>query len=57
MDINYSARYDLFTLAQMSINGMHLYSGGAEKSRLEKMSALVNWEPAQKYLNVCVTPL
>lgn len=54
MDINYSARYDLFTLAQMSINGMHLYSGGAEKSRLEKMSALVNWEPAQKYLNVCV---
>ena len=28
--------------------------GGAEKSRLEKMSALVNWEPAQKYLNVCV---
>lgn len=31
MDIDVSARYDLFTLAQMSINGMHLYSGGRRK--------------------------
>ena len=36
MDIDVSARYDLFTLAQMSINGMHLYSGGGGEKSFRK---------------------
>lgn len=54
---NDSASYDIYTLGMMSLNGMHLYSGGGEKSRLEKVSALVKWKPAQQYLNVCVNSI
>lgn len=49
-----TARFDLLNMFCGSIGDMKLYSAGGEKSRLEKTRALLDYEPAQKYLNVCV---
>lgn len=48
-----TAYYDLFTVAMMSTPGLAVYSGGGDKSRLEKVKAISDWHIAQKYLNVC----
>lgn len=48
------AHYDLLLMFCASIGEMRFYSSGSDKSRLEKTRALLDYEPAQKYLNVCV---
>ena len=48
------ASYDLLTFAMASIGHLQYYSTGAENNRLEKTKELIDYEPAQKYLNVCV---
>lgn len=48
-----TAYYDLFSVAMMSTPGLMVYSGGGAKSRLEKVTAIVDWPIAHKYLNVC----
>lgn len=49
-----SASYDLFSFALTSIGKIKYYSTGAEINRIEKTKELINYEPAHKYLNVCV---
>ena len=48
------ASYDLFTFAMASIGKMHFFSTGGENERLDKTKELINYIPAQKFLNVCV---
>lgn len=50
-----SAYYELLSLQCFSIPGLRLYSEGGEKSRFEKTRELVDYEPAQKHLHVCLT--
>lgn len=52
-----ASHYDLFTLKMASIGGMQYHSTGAEVTRFEKTRSLVNYEPAQRHLNVCVQSL
>lgn len=49
-----SALYDLLTFNTISFGGLNVYSSGGAVPRIEKTKELVNYEPAQKYLNVCV---
>lgn len=49
-----AAQFDLLSMFCASIGEMKFYSTGSDKSRLEKTRALLDYEPAQKYLNVCV---
>jgi len=48
------AHYDLLLMYCASIGDTKFYSTGSDKSRIEKTRALLDYEPAQKYLNVCV---
>lgn len=48
------AHYDLLLMFCASIGEMKFYSAGSDQSRLNKTRALLDYEPAQKYLNVCV---
>lgn len=48
------AHYDLLLMFCASIGEMKFYSAGSDQSRLKKTRALLDYEPAQKYLNVCV---
>lgn len=49
-----TAQFDLLSMFCASIGNMKFYSSGGDKSRLEKTRVLLDYEPAQKYLNVCV---
>lgn len=46
--------YDLLSSLTLSINGVHFYSSGGGVSRIDKTKYLSTYEPAYKYLNVCV---
>lgn len=46
--------YDLLSLDCLSNENLKIYSEGAAYERLDKMAHLVDFEPAQKYLQVCV---
>ena len=46
--------YALFNIFNASIGKMKFYSTGADKNRVEKTRALIDYKPAHKYLNVCV---
>lgn len=48
------AHYDLLLMFCASVGEIKFYSSGSDKSRLEKTRTLLDYEPAQKYLNVCV---
>lgn len=54
---NDASHYDLLLLSAASIGNLHYHSTGAEVTRFEKTRFLVDYEPAQKYLNVCVQSL
>lgn len=49
-----SAHYDLLLLDALSTPTLQLYSEGMTLTRFEKEAELANWEPAQKYLHVCL---
>lgn len=48
------AHYDLLTLWAASNGSMEFLSTGGSLSRFEKVQALKGYEPAEKFLNVCV---
>lgn len=48
-----SAYYDLLTSKCLSTENIDFYSAGIEKSRLEKVEQISNYEPSYRYLNVC----
>lgn len=49
-----SAHYDLLSLQCFSTSSLHIYSEGGEKTRLEKLQDIADFEPAQQYLHVCI---
>ncbi len=51
------AKFDLLSFFCCSIGGIKFYSVGGDKTRVEKTRSLLNFEPAQKYLNVCVNKI
>ena len=46
--------YDLISLGALSSSSLKIYSEGAAYERLDKIAHIINFEPAQKYLEVCV---
>ena len=46
--------YDLLLLDCLSTENLKIYSEGAAYERLDKIAHIVDFEPAQKYLEVCV---
>lgn len=46
--------YDLISLDALSSSSLKIYSEGAAYERLDKLAHIVDFEPAQKYLQVCV---
>lgn len=46
--------YDLLLLDCLSTENLEIYSEGAAFERLDKIAHIVDFEPAQKYLEVCV---
>jgi len=49
-----SAYYDIFNLNMLSTETTTLYSTGALYNRVEKTKIVAGFEPAQRFLNVCV---
>lgn len=49
-----SEHYDILTFGLITVPGTNWYSEGADKSRQDKVKALIKWPPSFKYLNVCV---
>ena len=49
------ASYDVFSLDAFSTAGLKIYSEGAAYGRYDKTAHIVDFEPAQKYLQVCVS--
>lgn len=45
--------YEPILLPILSSTGIDFYSGGVNTSRMEKIRALVEYEPSYEYLNVC----
>lgn len=52
-EINDSCYHELLALNVFSTPSLRIYSEGGAITRMEKQQALVDWEPAQKYLHVC----
>ena len=48
------AHYDLLSLDCFSTETLKIYSGGGALSRFEKCKALLDFAPAQEFLQVCV---
>lgn len=48
------AHYELLSLQCFSTSGIRIYSEGGEKERIDKTRDIVDFEPAQKYLHVCL---
>ena len=48
------AHYELLSLQCFSTSGLRIYSEGGEKERIDKTRDLFDFEPAQKYLHVCL---
>lgn len=46
--------YELLSLDVFSTPSLRVYSEGMGKSRLQKLSEVVKYEPSYKYLNVCL---
>lgn len=46
--------YDLISLDALSSSSLKIYSEGAAYERLDKLAHIVDFEPAQMYLQVCV---
>jgi hypothetical protein len=51
-----TADLDLLLLNAFSCPDFQIITGGAKSNRVEKTSAISCFEPAQKYLNVCLYP-
>lgn len=50
----FDAHHELLSLDSFSTRGLQFYSDGAPLTRYEKIKDLLDWEPAQKFLHVCV---
>ena len=49
-----SGTYEMLSLPLLSTHNLRIYSEGEGLSRMEKLKAVVEYEPAYKYLNVCL---
>lgn len=54
-DVKDAAHYDLLSLDSFSTQNLKIYSEGGAKERYDKILELVDFEPAQRYLQVCVS--
>ena len=50
-----AAHYDMLTLNSASIPGLDFISTGGSLDRIAKTKTIADYDPAYKYLNVCVT--
>ena len=50
-----AAHYDMLTLNSASIPGLDFISTGGSLDRITKTKTIADYDPAYKYLNVCVT--
>ncbi len=48
------SHYELLSLQCFSIPGLRIYSEGGEKTRFDKTKDIVDFEPARKFLHVCL---
>lgn len=53
-DTHDSAYYELLSLPCFSTSSLKIYSEGGAENRIEKTAAIVDFEPAQKFLHVCL---
>lgn len=51
---NCSGTYELLLLSVLSTPQLRIYSSGMGKSRFDKISEVIHYEPSYKYLNVCI---
>ena len=54
-DLNDAAHYDLLSLDSFSTQNLKIYSEGGAKERYDKILELIDFEPANNYLQVCVS--
>jgi len=54
IDFRNCARYDLLTLHCAQTETLALYSAGGQVHRMDKLAALADWEPAQRWLHPCI---
>ena len=50
-----SGEYELLSLPVFSTHQLTIYSEGANKTRMDKLRTVANFEPSYKYLNVCLS--
>lgn len=50
-----SSYYDLLSLSCFSTDGIKIYSEGGERTRLDKIKSIIDYEPARKFLHVCIS--
>ena len=53
-EANSCGSYEMLSLPLLSTHNLRIYSEGEGLSRMEKLKAVVEYEPAHKYLNVCL---
>lgn len=53
-ECNTPDQYEIFALSNFSLRNLKIFSEGCTLTRFEKTKNLINFEPAQKYLNVCI---
>lgn len=46
--------YEILSLPLFSTHSLRIYSEGENKSRLQKLKIVANYQPSYKYLNVCL---
>lgn len=53
LDVHNAARFDLLTVHCAQTESMKVYLSGSQIKRCDKLVALADWEPAQKWLHPC----
>lgn len=54
IDLHNCGRFDLLTLHCSQTESLKLYSAGGQTHRMDKLAALADWEPAQRWLHPCI---
>lgn len=54
IDLHNCGRFDLLMLHCSQSESLKLYSAGGQTHRVDKLSALADWEPAQRWLHPCI---
>lgn len=54
IDLHNCGTFDLLTLHCSQTESLKLYSAGGQTHRMNKLAALADWEPAQRWLHPCI---